>query len=305
MTFEEQAAATSGAWVDTHRPIVVAVDGSERNRSALLWAAHEAVAGGELLLVTVVEDRGLPAAKFPVRSQQQHAADMLADAQQEISHLVSDQVVRAEVTTGRPVHELLERTAGARMLVVGKRGLGGFARVIVGSTSIALAGRSPVPVTVVPDSWKQEDHVGAPVVIGIDPYRPHHEPIHVAFSRARRLGVPLVAVHGWEDPTVYAWDAPAVASASAEWEAEAHAAFDKVVDGWRAHFPDVEVRALHRHSHPAMAVLEAAENAQIVLLGRHVDRRHGGLAFGSVTRAVLHYSECPVTVVPSPERDAG
>jgi nucleotide-binding universal stress UspA family protein len=77
-----------------------------------------------------------------VRSQQQHAADMLADAQQEISHLVSDQVVRAEVTTGRPVHELLERTAGARMLVVGKRGLGGFARVIVGSTSIALAGRS-------------------------------------------------------------------------------------------------------------------------------------------------------------------
>lgn len=301
MTFEENTATTAGAWVRTHQPVVVAVDGSERNRAALLWAAHEAAAGGELLLVTVVEERGLPTARFPVRSQVQHAADMLTDAKQEIGHVVPARAVRTDVATGRPVPTLLELSEGARMLVVGKRGLGGFARVIVGSSSIALAGRSAVPVTVVPDSWKPEDHRGAPVVVGIDPYQPQHRPLHVAFSRAGRLGAPLVAVHGWEDPTVYSWDAPSVVTASAEWEAEAHAEFDRVVADWASRFPDVEVRPVHRHSHPAMAILDAAEDAQIVVLGRHVDSRLGGFAFGSVTRAVLHYSECPVMVVPSGE----
>jgi nucleotide-binding universal stress UspA family protein len=48
-----------------------------------------------------------------------------------------------------------------------------------------------------------------------------------------------------------------------------------------------------------MAVLDAAEQAQLVVLGRHTDGRLGGFAFGSVTRAVLHYAECPVMVAPT------
>lgn len=181
------------------------------------------------------------------------------------------------------------------MVVVGKRGLGGFARLIVGSTSIAIAGRAKVPVAIVPDDWEQENHKNWPVILGIDPYRHEHNPIHLAFGRARRLGVRLVAVHGWEPPAAYSWD-PA---ATTEREQEANAEFDKVLDAWRERFDDVEVESVHSHSHPAMAVLDAAEQAQLVVLGRHADGKLGGFAFGSVTRAVLHYSKCPVMVVPS------
>ena len=300
MTLETRVAATTGEWAETHKPIVVAVDGSERNRSAVAWASGEAAAAGcKVVLVTAIEDHLVPTPHFSVRSQDQQARDMLADVRHEVRHVVTEQDVDTDIVTGSPVEVLLDRSADARMVVVGKRGLGGFARVIVGSTSIAVAGRAKVPVAIVPDTWKQEEHQDSAVVLGIDPYRPEHNPIHLAFSRARRLGVRLVAVHGWETPTAYSWDPAAMSGATSQWEQEAHAEFDKVLDIWQERFPEVEVEAVHSHSHPAMAVLDAAEHSQLVVLGRHTDGKLGGFAFGSVTRAVLHYSECPVMVVPT------
>lgn len=302
MTFEAKVEATTGEWAEARKPIVVAVDGSERNRSAVQWAAHEAAnTGCEVVLVTAVEDHVMAAPHFSARSQDQHAQDMLADVRHEIHHLVAEQQVHPRVVVGSPVDVLLQAGADARMVVVGKRGLGTFARVIVGSVSIAVAGRSKVPVTIVPDAWKQEDHESSPVVVGIDPYKANHTPIHLAFSRAKLSGVPLVAVHGWESPTIYSWDAATIAGTATEWEQEAQVAFEKLVSTWRERFPEVEVRAVHRRMHPAMAVLEEAEDAQLVVLGRHHDGRLGGFTFGSVTRAVLHYSGCPVLVVPAHE----
>ncbi|HET6625780.1 MAG TPA: universal stress protein [Nocardioidaceae bacterium] len=285
MTLEARVTATTGGWDDTHKPIVVGVDGSERNRSAVAWAAAEAAAvGAALVLVTVTKDR--------------RAHDMLAAVRAEVQQQVPEQRVEADVVPGSPADALLDRSTDARMTVVGKRGLGGFARLLVGSTSIALAGRSEVPVTIVPDDWKQADHGDDPVIVGVDPERPDAGPIRIAFQRARRLGVRLVAVHGWVTPTAYSWDTAALAGAAVQWERDAHAEFDTVLELWRERFPDVEVEAVHSHSHPAMAVLDAAEHAQLVVLGRHTDGRLGGFPFGSVTRAVLHYSECPVMVVP-------
>lgn len=84
-----------------------------------------------------------------------------------------------------------------------------------------------------------------------------------------------------------------------EWEQKADAEFDKVLDLWRERFPDVKVEAVHSQSDPAMAVLDKGQRAQLVVLGRHPDVKLDGFKFGSVTRAVLHYSECPVVVVPT------
>ena len=54
-----------------------------------------------------------------------------------------------------------------------------------------------------------------------------------------------------------------------------------------------------RHDQPAFGILEQGLRAQLVVLGRHTaSHRMAGFAFGSVTRAVLHYSTAPVAVVP-------
>ena len=300
MSNEQFAAAAAGEWAQSHKPVVAAVDGSERNRSAVAWAANEAAATGcELVLVTAIENRVLPTPHFSIRSQERHGREMLARVRDEVRRVVTDQEVVTELVAGSAVEALLDRARNARMVVVGKRGLGAFARVVVGSTSIALAGRAPVPVAIIPDTWRQDDHASAPIVVGIDPSQPDPHPLRIAFRRAHRLGVRLVAVHGWQAPPAYSWEADVVTGDTSQWEQETHAKFDKVVALWRERFPEVEVDTVHSHSHPAMAVLDAAEQAQLVVLGRHGDGKLGGFPFGSVTRAVLHYSTCPVMVVPA------
>lgn len=296
---EVEEVTMNGQQAGAAKPILVGVDGSDRNQSAIGWAVTEASSAGcGIELVTVIEHHVLPLPHFPSRHQEDHANQMLDDLRQRVQGMGSVQAVSTSVGNGNPVDVLLERASQARMVVVGKRGLGGFARALVGSNSIAVAGRAPVPVAIVPHGWTDDDHRGSPVVLGIDPYRPEDATIELAFRRAERLQSPLVAVHGWEAPTVYSPDAAAVTNAIASAEEESHDEFDKVVDSWRDRFPEVEVQTIRSESHPAMAVLDAAENARLTVLGRHV-AGSSGFGFGSVTRAVLHYSKCPVIVVPA------
>jgi nucleotide-binding universal stress UspA family protein len=249
--------------------------------------------------VTVLPPREAAFTRSSGRTPQQEVHDMLADARDRVRHLVAEETVDLVTVAGDPVDALLAQAADARLLVVGKRGLGGFARLMVGSTSIALAGRSPVPVAIVPDLWTPDLHTARPVVVGIDPAKADHHPIDVAFRRARRLGVTLIAVHGWEAPPLHSWDVATTAGAVSEAEHVALAGFDAVLATWTARYPDVPVRPMRARQHPAAAILDAAEEAQVIVLGRHPEGVFGGFAFGSVARTVLHYAERPVIAVPS------
>ncbi len=266
----------------------------------MAWAAYEAAAlGAETTLVCALPDHVVATPHFSAHTQEAEVLDMLSDVRAEIRDVVPETSVSTLALAGDPVDVLLDRAGSAGLVVVGKRGLGGFARVIVGSTSIALAGRSSAPVAIVPDGWDQSTQTGKPVVLGIDLDKADREPIETAFLRARRLGVPLVAVHGRETPTVYSWDAAAVAGAVTEREDAAAEQLSRLLDTWRERYPDVVVRPMRAHQHPAAAVLDAAQDAQVIVLGRHPAGLFGGFAFGSVARAVLHYAECPVLVVPA------
>jgi nucleotide-binding universal stress UspA family protein len=273
------------------------VDGSEGSRSALAWAAAEAVrAGADLRLVAVADENPL-SPRFPVLLNRSHATKVLETLAASVADVVPADQLSTELHSGDATPALLDHLDHGRMLVVGKRGLGVIPRMLVGSTSLAVAGRSPIPVAVVPTGWSPEEHATEPVVLGVDPARPGSHLLHLAFRRAERLGVPLVAVHGWEAPSALWTDSPVD-----EWEREAHEEFQKTLARWTARFPEVEVRAVTSSHHPAIAVLDEAEKgAQLVLLGRHASSRFTGFVFGSVTRAVLHYAAVPVLVVPTDE----
>ncbi len=284
------------------KPVLLAVDGSLSCQSAVSWAADEAArARTSLVVVTAVKPDGWwhPHSRHSeegrVDTSDGRAArvvnttlSQLADSHPRLT--VTGRVIPGDVSDGivRSAHD-------AALVVVGKRGLHAFTRIIVGSTSLAVAGLSPVPVVIVPDEWEQRLHTARSVLVGVDLQHDDEGVLSFAFQRARELSVPLVALHAWEiDPETELTERKREDAAS-----RAEALLMGVFERYESQFPEVEVVVVQRHAHAALALLTAAEQSQLVVLGRHEGSPDlAGFAFSSVTRAVLHYAECPVVVVP-------
>ncbi len=138
------------------KTIVVGVDGSASSRKALTWAAAEAAGhGADLIVVNVWEHTLLPPAGSVSVSEhyvpdpsQRTAEDLLRVIKEELGE-EPPILVQPQVKQGRPAKVLIEESADADLLVVGKRGHGGFAGLVLGSVSQHVAAYAKCPVTVV------------------------------------------------------------------------------------------------------------------------------------------------------------
>ena len=137
--------------------IVVGVDGSGHSRKALERAAAEAVAHGAPLTVLTIHQ----AVRDVYGSASHYPEDAaLTDKAKEAAQAETDQVLAAlgsqpaSVTVtavhGLPVDELIKASQGADMLVLGRRGFGGFARLMMGSVTNQVAQHAHCAVLIVP-----------------------------------------------------------------------------------------------------------------------------------------------------------
>jgi nucleotide-binding universal stress UspA family protein len=148
------------------RRIVVGVDGSETSRAALRWAAAEArTRHAELHVVHAWDVQSLgagvgitPGRRPTAAPEGQHQA-----AQQLVTEVVKEELgdqddlnLRAGIGRGSAASVLLEAAQGADLLVVGSRGLGGFAGLLLGSVSTKMANHSPCPVVIVRPAAPQD-----------------------------------------------------------------------------------------------------------------------------------------------------
>ncbi|MEV5705000.1 universal stress protein [Actinoallomurus sp. NPDC052274] len=135
--------------------IVVGFDGSADARVALEWAVAEAERWkAPVTAVTVVPRMVTVGAGAPMlgpvdREALQAMGDVTRAAADKAAagHEVS---IRIRAITGVPAEELLNASAGADLLVVGSRGHGGFARLLLGSVSGQCVHHADCPVVVVP-----------------------------------------------------------------------------------------------------------------------------------------------------------
>jgi nucleotide-binding universal stress UspA family protein len=279
--------------------VVVGVDGSSRNHSAVAWAKHEAARrGARLVLVGASQDYTPPTPRFSV----DYADELFEDDTRKVLEGVRADLGGAEedmpiwVGRGGVQSTMLRAAQRADLVVLGRRGSGAVKRMFVGSNSIAVAGRSPVPVVIVPDEWDGREGSTAPIVVGIDRSAKDEDVLTYAFARARDLGVPLIVVHAWQLPTIYVWSADDVK----EWMDEVTAELKAALEPWKEKYPEVDTMFLPQDANAAMAIVDAAAIAQLVVLGRHTGPRHlGGFHIGSTTRSVLHHAHCPVAVIPT------
>ena len=138
---------------ENRQKIVVGVDGSLHSLEALRMARKLAgLLDCRIQAVTVWEYPAVLAVPFPTTdwSPQVEAEQSLAAAIETAfeSTGVPEGLVQS-VVAGQPVRVLMEASRGAEMLVVGNRGRGGFAGLLLGSVSSTLAAHSHCPVLIV------------------------------------------------------------------------------------------------------------------------------------------------------------
>jgi nucleotide-binding universal stress UspA family protein len=138
--------------------ITVGVDGSDHSRKALEWAIREAGLRGTSLTVLAVHQvasnhwTGNPehyASDAPeTEAVRQAAEDMVQKAVSQVGE-PGPTSVTVRAITGVAAHELVNASADADLLVIGSRGGGGFARMVLGSATTQVVTHAQSPVVVI------------------------------------------------------------------------------------------------------------------------------------------------------------
>jgi nucleotide-binding universal stress UspA family protein len=140
--------------------IVVGVDGSHNSNKALAWAMKEA--GLKEMPLTVITVNEVAANYWT--GHPMVTPDVDRPAEEKIHEAVQEAVtkVASELGDGAPgsvsvlalsgfaAKELIDASLAAELIVVGTRGGGGFARLLLGSVSSKVVHHSACPVVVVP-----------------------------------------------------------------------------------------------------------------------------------------------------------
>ncbi len=252
--------------------VVVGVDGTEVSGHAAQWAARQAAAlGRTLVLVYALRTPvythtylAMPVDITEDEAMRDWARRMLEGVAERCRELGAEDV-RTEVVAGEPAEAVMLAAERPEFVVVGHSDTGGVARFLLGSTAERLARSCQWPVVVIREGVSSDDRPG-PVVVGVDDSAESARAVRFAVEFASYRDAEVVAVH---------------ATMAHEHEPVA---------------VDVEVR--RASGDPVEALLLAAADARLLVVGSHgkgmVRRAFGG----SVSHDVVDRAPCPVAVLP-------
>src|SRR5690349_3336909 len=183
------------------RPVVVGVDGSRDGLVALTWAARFATARqAPLHGVHVVDESRHPA--VPPSDCPDDGAEVLDDAADELER-IGFAGATLEVRHGHPATILVGLSSRAEALVIGRRGAGGFAELVMGSTSQVCTALTRAPLVVVPDCWEPDRPRHGRIVVGVDGSPGCQAALAFGFDLAEATGAEVRVVHAADVPESY------------------------------------------------------------------------------------------------------
>ncbi|MFI6658544.1 universal stress protein [Streptomyces sp. NPDC050523] len=278
--------------------VLVGVDGTPEARLAADWAATEAELRASALQVTHAVGRGTDRAHggTAVGLTDQALAAALAvldDARARLGAATTGVPIDTHLARDDPSSALLAASAGADLVVVGTRGRGGFAGLLLGSVSLKVAAHADRPVVVV--RGDTEKPAGRDIVVGVRDER-DAEAVRFALVEAELHQVGVRLVHAWTPLGGTGLMVPRISHV--EEEREAHAQLLNHVARPVAEHPTVGLETELTVDSPAAALVEASARARLLVLPRHPVEGRLGLPLGTVVHAVLHHASCPVAVVP-------
>lgn len=291
----------------TENIVVVAVDGSEASKQAVRWAANTANKRG--IPLRLASSYTMPQFLYAegMVPPQELFDDLQAESQEKIeeartvAHEVAPDIkIGYTIAEGSPIDMLLELSNDVTMIVMGSRGLGGLSGMVMGSVSAAVVSHANCPVVVVrEDSAVNDNTKYGPVVVGVDGSDISKQATENAFIEAEARGCELVAVHTWMDMQVQA-SLAGLSAAQQQWddvEREQTALLEENLAPFIAKHPDVPVKKVITRDRPVRALADAAEGAQLLVVGSHGRGGFKGMLLGSTSRALLQSAPCPMMVV--------
>ena len=304
-----EVAAADGPGI---RRIVSGVDGSESSLHAALWSAREAESLGATL--TLVYAIHLPEAEVAAyepddfaEKQQAAGQRVLATVTARIRERHPGLEVESDISQLSPTHRLAELSAPDVLVVTGTRGHGGFAGMLLGSVSRALAAHANGPLVVV--RGPESEQANGPVVLGVG-LHPAESAIEYAFAAARRYDAPLHVVRAWMPQMPVSGGlagtfglgvggpgapyADVLADSGSDEAADANRAIEAV----RARYADVKVELSTAMSNAVAALTEAGAEARLIVVGAHRHHRPFAVGAGYVVEGLLQHSPVPVAVIP-------
>lgn len=284
--------------------VVVGYDQTPSSERALLEAAREACWRDSVLTVMTAFQwlaavPPVPLAYSPTeieRSVRKAATAVAEHGAGIVRARYPGMTVEAVAREGATADVLAEASRAAELLVVGNRGRGGFAGLLLGSASMRTLDASGIPTMVVRGS----DHRPRDLVVAaVDIVAPGGEPLEFAFAEASRRGARLEVLHVWDRPWFMDASDDEVEAAVRQATIDLEQELEKAMLPRQADHPDVRA-VRHVADGTTSAVLnEASRRADLVVVGahlRHDDRR--GMRVGPVAHELLHHADCPVVVVP-------
>lgn len=153
--------------------ILVGVDGSEHSGLALAWAIREAAHRHVPLTVMTVRPPlvrpateifwNVPELPEDTAGEEEFARAAVSQFVDKVASEVGEAVpeITVKAVIGDPAEELINASHDADLVVVGSRGGGGFARLLMGSVSAKVLHHAACPAVVIRHSRKPHSSTGA------------------------------------------------------------------------------------------------------------------------------------------------
>lgn len=278
--------------------VVVGVDGSPSARTAVLWAAAEADRRGSRLHLVHAADtdrRALFAAAETIQEVREAGRDLLARTARLVGEDFPDLDVTAELGRQEPL-AALRAAAGARgTIVVGHRGLGGFATLMLGSVGLGVAARADVPVIVVRG---ERNRPGTDAVTAAVRGVADLDWLPLAAAEAQARGAALLVVSVWNVLT----QVGSVATMLDDLDGIARRRVGEtrsVAERIRRLHPGLDVvHHVETGTSSAGILVEASARTDLLVMGRGRRPLGVGPSLGRVAHAMIHHAHCPVEIVP-------
>ncbi|ALE05635.1 hypothetical protein AL755_09335 [Arthrobacter sp. ERGS1:01] len=280
--------------MSTKHPIFVGVDQSASSRAALEWGARRAESLHlALLLVHVIPDYLVSPGNLEYQNVKDAIAGLLESEAIRARELAPSSEVQTKLMFGETVPVLAQLSGDAAMVVVGTDRTADGHGEGFGAVTLQIAMVARCPVAVIPAHYSAAGYAG--VVVGIDGSAHSTKAANFAAAEALSGGSELTLIHasrahsGWLSsstvgPRIAAWD-----------ETAGRMILETAVTCLRAHYIHLTVcDRLETGDGPAKALIDAAQGAQLLVVGSRGSGAVQHALMGSVTQDVLLHVPCPL-----------